>query len=77
MSKHCTSGYHNFHHEFPYDFRNGIKWYHFDPTKWFVLAMNAVGLAFGLKVFPADTIEQGRLQMLQKKLDERKAGGTL
>lgn len=21
-------GYHNFHHEFPSDYRNGIKWYH-------------------------------------------------
>lgn len=26
-------GYHNYHHEFPQDYRNGIKWYHFDPTK--------------------------------------------
>ncbi|PVU88743.1 hypothetical protein BB561_005723 [Smittium simulii] len=27
-------GYHNFHHEFPSDYRNGIRFYHYDPTKW-------------------------------------------
>jgi len=29
-------GYHNFHHEFPNDYRNGIMWYHYDPTKWLI-----------------------------------------
>ena len=29
-------GYHNFHHEFPSDFRNGVHWYDYDPTKWFI-----------------------------------------
>lgn len=29
-------GYHNFHHQFPMDYRNAIKWYQFDPTKWFI-----------------------------------------
>lgn len=27
-------GYHNFHHEFPADYRNGIRWFDYDPTKW-------------------------------------------
>src|SRR5262249_11812558 len=27
-------GYHNFHHRFQGDYRNGIRWWHFDPTKW-------------------------------------------
>jgi hypothetical protein len=22
-----SEGYHNFHHEFPSDYRNGVKWY--------------------------------------------------
>jgi stearoyl-CoA desaturase (delta-9 desaturase) len=32
----CTigEGYHNFHHQFPMDYRNAIKWYQYDPTKW-------------------------------------------
>jgi stearoyl-CoA desaturase (delta-9 desaturase) len=26
--------YHNYHHEFQYDYRNGVKLWQFDPTKW-------------------------------------------
>ena len=26
----------NFHHEFPDDFRNGIRWFDYDPTKWLI-----------------------------------------
>ena len=29
-------GYHNFHHRFPADFRNGIRWYQWDPSKWWI-----------------------------------------
>lgn len=27
-------GYHNFHHEFPKDYRNGYRFFDYDPTKW-------------------------------------------
>ena len=43
-------GYHNFHHQFPMDYRNAIKWYQYDPTKWFIWACKAIGLASHLKV---------------------------
>jgi stearoyl-CoA desaturase (delta-9 desaturase) len=43
-------GYHNFHHQFPMDYRNAIKWYQYDPTKWFIWACKQVGLASHLKV---------------------------
>ena len=26
-------GYHNFHHLFENDYRNGIRWWQFDPTR--------------------------------------------
>jgi len=29
-------GYHNFHHLFQNDYRNGIRWYQWDPTKWMI-----------------------------------------
>lgn len=32
----CGEGYHNYHHRFEADYRNGIRWYHWDPTKWFI-----------------------------------------
>ena len=28
--------YHNYHHTFPSDYRNSYRWFHPDPTKWFI-----------------------------------------
>ncbi|KAG8164352.1 hypothetical protein KVR01_006270 [Diaporthe batatas] len=66
-------GYHNFHHEFPSDYRNAIEWYQYDPTKWMIWLWKKVGLAYDLKQFRANEIEKGRVQQLQKKLDQKRA----
>jgi stearoyl-CoA desaturase (Delta-9 desaturase) len=29
-------GYHSFHHRFPFDYRNGARWWQFDPSKWLI-----------------------------------------
>jgi stearoyl-CoA desaturase (delta-9 desaturase) len=42
-------GYHNFHHAFPHDYRNGARWYHWDPTKWLIRSLAAAGLARDLR----------------------------
>jgi len=42
-------GYHNFHHTFAHDYRNGIRWYHFDPTKWCIWLLSKVKLVTDLK----------------------------
>lgn len=42
-------GYHNYHHTFANDYRNGIKWYHFDPTKWLIWTLSKLGLASNLR----------------------------
>lgn len=42
-------GYHNYHHTFANDYRNGIKWYHFDPTKWIIWTLSKLHLATGLR----------------------------
>lgn len=42
-------GYHNYHHTFANDYRNGIRWYHFDPTKWTIWGLHKLGLASNLK----------------------------
>lgn len=57
-------GYHNFHHRFKSDYRNGIRWYHFDPTKWFVWSLSKVGLARNLRRVARDVIEQARREVL-------------
>ncbi|KAK0232919.1 delta 9-fatty acid desaturase protein [Armillaria fumosa] len=61
-------GYHNFHHQFPMDYRNAIKWYQYDPTKWFIWSMQKIGLASHLKVFPENEICKGQLTMQLKRL---------
>ena len=42
-------GYHNFHHKFPADYRNAVRWYQYDPTKWFIWTMGKLGLARNLR----------------------------
>lgn len=65
-------GYHNFHHEFPSDYRNALKWYQYDPTKVTIWCLSKLGLAWNLKTFSQNAIEQGLLQQQQKKLDKLK-----
>lgn len=42
-------GYHNYHHTFAYDYRNGPFWYNFDPTKWLIWGLKCLGAAYDLK----------------------------
>jgi stearoyl-CoA desaturase (delta-9 desaturase) len=41
--------WHNFHHAFPSDYRNGAKWYQTDVHKWIIYLMSKCGLAWDLK----------------------------
>lgn len=61
-------GYHNFHHKFPLDYRNGILFFHFDPTKWLIRGLGFLGLTFDRKKMSAHKIAQYRLEMDQQKL---------
>ena len=56
-------GYHNFHHTFQWDYRNGIKWWHYDPTKWMIRALSWVGLTANLKRCPTVKIEKAKLEL--------------
>lgn len=42
-------GYHNYHHTIANDYRNGIRWYHFDPTKWIIWTSSKLGLTSELR----------------------------
>ena len=55
-------GYHSFHHRFPADFRNGIRWYQWDPAKWWIGALNWMRLATDLRSTAPPQIEQARLR---------------
>ncbi len=49
--------WHNFHHAFARDYRNGVKWYHFDVHKWIIYALEQVGLATELVRTPEIRIQ--------------------
>lgn len=55
-------GFHNFHHAFANDYRNGLHWYQWDPSKWMILAMNLVGLSRNLQRTPEAHILKARLE---------------
>jgi len=56
-------GYHNYHHIFEYDYRNGIHWWQYDPTKWLIFCLSRVGLAKNLRRCPEERIEKAKLEM--------------
>jgi len=38
-------GYHSFHHRFPFDYRGSVRWWRYDPSKWFVWCLLHLRLA--------------------------------
>ncbi len=44
--------YHSFHHHFPLDYRHGVRWYDWDPSKWLIAFLAFMGLAWDLKRVP-------------------------
>ena len=49
-------GYHNYHHEFQNDYRNGVKPWQMDPTKWVIWTLAKLRLVRDLRRVPADKI---------------------
>ena len=50
-------GYHNYHHEFQHDYRNGVKPWNYDPTKWIIWTLSKLGLTGKLRRVPAEKIQ--------------------
>jgi stearoyl-CoA desaturase (delta-9 desaturase) len=69
-------GYHNFHHIFTHDYRNGIRWFDYDPTKWLIRSLAFFGLAYKLRETPAITIERAKLDMQFKRAHARLEQGV-
>ena len=46
-------GYHNYHHTHQSDYRNGPRWYNFDPSKWLIVTLSQLGLAWSLRTASA------------------------
>lgn len=70
-------GYHNYHHIFQFDYRNGIRWYQFDPTKWLIRGLSYFGLTYDLRRVPDFKIEKARLAMQFKYAEQKLACSKL
>jgi stearoyl-CoA desaturase (delta-9 desaturase) len=55
-------GYHNFHHTFQADYRNGHKWHHWDPTKWWIRGFSFIKMTSDLHKIPDKTIESRKMK---------------
>jgi stearoyl-CoA desaturase (delta-9 desaturase) len=60
-------GYHNFHHTFQADYRNGVRWYQLDPTKWFVWTLSKLGITSDLRRTPSKAIEKARRETAARR----------
>ena len=61
-------GFHNFHHRFANDYRNGIRWYHWDPTKWAIRLLSFFGFTWDLQKTSDFEIFKAKLKMQEQRL---------
>ncbi len=66
-------GYHNYHHEFQHDYRNGVQPWQWDPTKWLIWTLSKLGLTSDLRRVAKETIrsrmaEQNQSQSLSQSV---------
>ena len=64
--------WHNFHHAFPSDYRNGAKWYQADVHKWLIYLMSKCGLACGLKRTAKVRVDAKITQTMDQLIDLKK-----
>lgn len=66
-------GYHNFHHAFQHDYRNGVKAWQFDPTKWTIWLLSKLGMASQLRSVPEERIRHAEITEQQRQLAAKMA----
>mgnify|MGYP001967157485 CR=1 FL=1 len=64
-------GYHNFHHQFQHDYRNGVKWWQIDPTKWMTWSLSKIGLVNDLRRVPNEKIMLAEIGEKNRLLESR------
>ena len=57
-------GWHNYHHAFPNDYRNGVRAFDWDPSKWLIWTMSKLGVAYDLKRASTATVWSRRVDAL-------------
>jgi stearoyl-CoA desaturase (Delta-9 desaturase) len=61
-------GYHNYHHAFPYDYRNGVRWFEIDITKWLLKPLSWLGVVKNLKYASKAQIEAKKAEVRAQKM---------
>ncbi len=64
-------GFHNFHHQWQWDYRNGALWYQWDTTKWLLSVLGWLGLVGQFRRVSTEAMIRARLLMEEKRLRER------
>ncbi|KAI9231269.1 MAG: hypothetical protein BYD32DRAFT_376344, partial [Podila humilis] len=54
------------------DYRNGVKFWQYDPSKWLIASAEYFGFASHLKKFPENEIRKAELQMIEQRVLEKK-----
>lgn len=67
-------GYHNFHHRFARDYRNAVRWYQWDPSKWLIGLMSWLGLARNLYRTPRQRIFAAKAAAERRILERALSG---
>jgi stearoyl-CoA desaturase (delta-9 desaturase) len=61
-------GHHNYHHEFPKDYRNGINVFDWDPSKWFIATLSYFGQTYNLITVPREVILKAKVTTALKEI---------
>lgn len=69
-------GYHNYHHLFQWDYRNGVRWWQIDLTKWWIATLAWFGLAQNLRRVPEFKIRRAMLERQFARAQEKLALAT-
>lgn len=58
-------GFHNYHHAYPSDYRNGRKHWNFDPSKWTIFLFSKIGLTKNLRRASPDVSDAAKAAVAQ------------
>lgn len=61
-------GYHNYHHKFQADYRNGLVWYAWDPSKWIIYLLSGAGFTRNLIRMSPEKVLIARMKVSESKL---------
>ena len=67
-------GYHNYHHAYQYDYRNGPFWFNYDPSKWLIWSLSHTPLVNELKRVPDELLIRKRSEYARQRFMQKLAG---